>query len=65
VKLLKVEEHNYHIIYINDGENYNTYRRINETKWERYHMGEWSLIDEFFELEKVFNDRDITKTYTK
>jgi len=65
VKLLKVEEHNYHIIYINDGEKYNTYRRINETKWERYHRGEWRAIDEFIELEKVFNDRDITKTYTK
>ena len=65
MKLLKVEEHNYHIIYLNDGEKCCTYRRINETKWESYHRSEWRPIYEFIELEKMFNDRDITKTYTK
>jgi len=65
LKLLKVEEHNYHIIYINDGEKYNTYRRINETKWERYHRGEWRPTTDCLELEKEFNKIDKTKIHRK
>lgn len=65
MKLLKVEEHNYHIIYINDNENYNAYRRINETKWEIFRRNGWREVTDFIELEKTFKNRDITKTYTK
>jgi hypothetical protein len=65
MKLLKVEEHNYHIIYINDNESYNTYRRINELSWEKYRRGRWVETENIAELEKVFSERDITKTYRK
>ena len=65
MKLLKVEEHNYHIIYINENENYNAYRRINESTWEKYHRNEWRLITDYLELEKKFTERDKTKTHRK
>jgi hypothetical protein len=65
MKLLKVEDHNYSIIYINDNENYNVYRRINAITWEIFRRNEWKPVTDCIELEKTFNERDITKTYTK
>lgn len=66
MKLLKVEDHdNYFIIYINDNENYNVYRRCNAITWEIFRRNEWKPIIDCIELEKTFNERDITKTYTK
>jgi hypothetical protein len=65
MKLLKVEEHNYSIIYINDKENYNVYRRINAITWEIFRRNEWKPVTDCIELEKTFNERDISKTYTK
>jgi hypothetical protein len=63
MKLLKVEEHNYHIIYVNDNEKYNAYRRVNESTWQEYHNGKWYAVEDCVELEKAFNERDKTKTY--
>jgi hypothetical protein len=56
MKILKIEDHNYQIIYINDNENYNVYKRINETKWEKFYRNEWKSIDDYIELEKAFID---------
>ncbi len=58
MKLLKVEEHNYHIIYINDNENYNVYRRLSETDWYIFSIrrNEWVKVDDISELEKRFKN---------
>ncbi len=58
MKLLKVEEHNYHIIYINDNENYNAYRRLSETDWYIFSIrrNEWVKVDDISELEKSFKN---------
>jgi hypothetical protein len=56
MRLLKVEEHNYSIIYINDKENYNVYRRINSITWEIFRRNEWKPVTDFIELEKTFNE---------
>ena len=56
MRLLKVEEHNYSIIYINDKENYNVYRRINSITWEIFRRNEWRPVTDFIELEKTFNE---------
>jgi hypothetical protein len=56
MKILKIEDHNYQIIYINNNENYNVYKRINETKWEKFYRNEWRSIDDYIELEKAFID---------
>lgn len=55
MKLLKVEDHNYSIVYVNDNENYNVYRRFNENKWEIFSRNNWKEISSFQELEKLFN----------
>lgn len=62
MKILKIEDHNYQIIYMNDNENYNVYKRINETKWEKFHRNEWRPINDYIELEKAFNDSNKIKT---
>ena len=58
MKILKVEEHNYHIIYINDNEKYQIYRRINQITWEVFKNDKWKPVYDYFELEKAFLDRD-------
>jgi hypothetical protein len=57
MKLLKVEDHNYSIIYVNDNENYNVYRRFNENKWEIFYRNRWNEFTKHEELEKLFKER--------
>ena len=54
MKILKVEDHNYSIIYINDNENYSVYRRINSIKWQIFRRNEWKEVTDCIEMEKVF-----------
>ena len=56
MKLLKVEDHNYSIIYINDNGRYNVYRRFDSIKWEIFHRNEWRPVTDSIELEKTFNE---------
>ena len=65
MKLLKIEEWNYHIVYINDGENYQVYRRMDQTRWEKYHKDRWRPVADPLELEKLFTQRDITRDQVK
>lgn len=61
MKILKVENHNYQIIYINDNEKYQVYRRINENTWETLKKDTWKQVSDYLELEKAFNEREIKK----
>jgi hypothetical protein len=54
MKLLKVEDHNYSIVYVNDNEKYNVYRRFDENKWEVYRRNSWEEINNYDELERLF-----------
>ena len=56
MKILKIEEYNYSIIYINDNGKYKLYRRFNENKWEIFHREQWKSVDDNIELEKLFNN---------
>lgn len=55
MKILKIENHDYKIIYINDNEVYNAYRRFNKTKWQKYSTNKntWYDIDNLLETEKL------------
>lgn len=44
MKILKVEDHSYSIIYVNDNEKYNVYKRIDEGKWEIFHRNQWKPV---------------------
>lgn len=61
MKILKVESYNYHIIYINDNEKYDTYRRLNENTWEIFRRNEWKPLDYYIELEKMFNEQKLNE----
>ena len=61
MKIFKVEEYNYSIIYINDNENYNVYRRMNAITWEIFRRNEWDPVSDCSELEKVFNEQNIKR----
>ena len=57
MKLLKVEPHNYHIIYVNDDDKYDMYKRLDENTWEIFKNDKWKPVHDYFELEKVFNEQ--------
>ena len=64
MKILKIEDHNYKIIYINDNEVYNAYRRLSSTMWEKYSVNRerWYTIEDEIEtqkLEKVYENSSI------
>ena len=44
MKILKVEDHSYSIIYVNDNEKYNVYKRVAENKWEVFHRNQWKPV---------------------
>jgi hypothetical protein len=56
MKLLKIEEHYYSIVYIDDDGKYEVYKRFNEDKWQKYHNNEWKDISNIGELENIYND---------
>ena len=55
MKILKIEDHNYKIIYINDNEVYNAYRRLSSTEWEKYSVNRerWYTIEDEIEIQKL------------
>jgi uncharacterized protein YlbG (UPF0298 family) len=55
MKILKIEDHNYKIIYINDNEVYNAYRRLSSTEWEKYSVNRerWYTIEDEIETQKL------------
>ena len=65
MKILKVEDHSYSIIYVNDNEKYNIYKRIDEGKWEIFHRNQWKPVTvpiNITSLDKMFKDFDISTT---
>jgi hypothetical protein len=55
MEVLKIEEHNYKIIYINDDNNYNVYRRLNINEWEKFsvYKNSWFVILDKNEIDKL------------
>lgn len=53
--ILKIEEHNYSIVYVKEGSQYNVYRRINEDTWEIFRREAWKKIEDYSELERIFS----------
>jgi len=65
MKILKVEYHSYSIIYVNDNEKNNVYKRIDEGKWEIFHRNQWKLVTapiNITSLDQMFKDFDISTT---
>jgi len=61
MKILKIEDHNYKIIYINNNEVYNVYRRLSSTRWEKFSVNrnKWYAVEDNIyvqELEKAYEN---------
>ena len=53
MEIVKIEDHNYSIIYVNDSGKYRVYRRFNENKWQLFHRNRWNDIADSNDLEKL------------
>lgn len=58
MKLLKLEKHDYSILYVNNNETYELYRRFNQDKWQILRNNEWQNIKSFDDLEKLYKENE-------
>ncbi len=57
MEIVKVEECNYSIIYVNDNDHYYVYRRFNETTWQIFHKNKWNDISRPANLEELLKNK--------
>lgn len=58
MKMLKLEKHDYSIMYVNDNETYNVYRRFTHDKWQIFRNKGWRDISTSEDLEKLFKENE-------
>ena len=58
MKLLKLEKHDYSILYVNNNETYELYRRFNQDKWQILRNNELQNIKSFDDLEKLYKENE-------
>ena len=63
MKLLKLEKHDYSILYVNNNETYELYRRFNQDKWQILRNNEWQNIKSFDDLEKLYKENENSNSY--
>jgi hypothetical protein len=63
MKLLKLEKHDYSILYVNNNETYELYRRFNQDKWQILRNNEWQNIKSFDDLEKLYKENENSNMY--
>jgi|688.fasta_scaffold2247273_2 hypothetical protein len=57
MEILRITDHAYSIVYVNDNMKYNAYRRLSEDKWEILYREEWKNVQDTTELEELYNKR--------
>ncbi len=57
MEIVKVEECNYSIIYVNDNDHYYVYRRFNEATWQIFHKNKWNDISTPANLEELLKNK--------
>jgi hypothetical protein len=57
MEILRIIEHNYSIVYVNNNEKYNIYKRFSENKWEILDREQWKKIEDTIGLEELYNKR--------
>jgi hypothetical protein len=61
MKLLKLEKHDYSIMYVNDNETYMVYRRSGPDNWQIFRNNLWRDVTSYEQLEKLFKENDTTR----
>ena len=59
MEIVKIEDHDYSIIYVNDNGKYQVYRRFNENKWQLFHRNKWTDVTDSNDLEKLLKHNQI------
>jgi hypothetical protein len=54
MKILKIENYNYSILYIEDGDNYNVYKRFDNSEWQILKDKNWIDLSNSKKLEEFF-----------
>lgn len=57
MEILRITDHTYSIVYVNDNTKYNVYRRHSEDKWDVLSREEWKNVVDTTELEELYNKR--------
>lgn len=58
MEILRITEHKYSIVYVNNNMKYNIYRRLSEDKWEILYREEWKNVQDTTELEELYNKKN-------
>jgi hypothetical protein len=54
MKILKIQNYNYSILYIEDGDNYNVYKRFDNSEWQILKDKNWIDLSNSKKLEEFF-----------
>lgn len=57
MQILKIEDFNYSIIYIENNDKSSVYKRFSDGKWMQLKNSNWSIVKHIDELEKLFNQK--------
>jgi len=57
MQILKIEDFNYSIVYIENNDKSSVYKRFSDGKWMYLKNSNWSIVKHIDELEKLFNQK--------
>ena len=57
MKILKIEDYNYSIVYVENNNESLVYKRFDDGKWMKLNSNSWSTVKNIDELEKVFKQK--------
>ena len=60
MRILKIEDYNYSIVYVEDGVNSAVYKRFIDGNWMCLNGNSWSKVKNVNELEKLFKKRNMS-----
>ena len=55
--ILKIEDFNYSIVYIENNDKSSVYKRFSDGKWMQLKDSNWSIVKQIDELEKLFKQK--------
>jgi hypothetical protein len=57
MQILKIEDFNYSIVYIENNDKSSVYKRFSDGKWMHLKNSNWSIVKHIDELEKLFKQK--------
>jgi len=57
MKILKIEDYNYSIVYVEDKKKFVVYKRFVDGNWMRLNRNTWTVVANIDQLEKLFKEK--------